>query len=191
MIESGPVVLRGCKQERVLMQSGVRGLLGVVETFHALIVVMVTQLYTFVKMSLDLLDTKWWILVHAKYPSTKDTKKKKCDFKSSEKHVKAYFPSLFPGNVTWRRSGNLTFLTNAFFFLFRATPAAFGSSQARGPIRAAAADLYHSHSNTRSLAHWARPGIESTSLWLLVESVTAEPHRELHKNSFWKWKEMT
>lgn len=59
MIESGPVVLRGCKQERVLMQSGVRELLGVVETFHALIVVMVTQLYTFVKMSLDLLDTKW------------------------------------------------------------------------------------------------------------------------------------
>ena len=41
-----------------------------------------------------------------------------------------------------------------FFFLFRATPAASGSSQARGQIRAAAAGLYHSH--TRSELH-ARP----------------------------------
>ena len=31
-----------------------------------------------------------------------------------------------------------------------ATPVAYGSSQARGQIRAAAAGLHHSHSNTRS-----------------------------------------
>ena len=37
-----------------------------------------------------------------------------------------------------------------YFFIFRAAPAACGDSQARGPIRATAADLYHSHSNTRS-----------------------------------------
>ena len=37
-----------------------------------------------------------------------------------------------------------------FFFLFMATPAAYGSSQARGWIRATAAGLHHSHSNTRS-----------------------------------------
>ena len=39
-----------------------------------------------------------------------------------------------------------------FFFLifFRATPEGYVNSQARGPIRAAAAGLYHSHSNTRS-----------------------------------------
>ena len=37
-----------------------------------------------------------------------------------------------------------------FFFsgLFRATPKAYGESQARGPIRAVAAGLCHSHSNT-------------------------------------------
>ena len=34
-----------------------------------------------------------------------------------------------------------------FFPFFRDTPAAFGSSQARGLIRATAAGLYHSHSN--------------------------------------------
>ena len=34
--------------------------------------------------------------------------------------------------------------------LFRATPAAYGCSQARGPVGAVAADLHQSHSNTRS-----------------------------------------
>ena len=39
------------------------------------------------------------------------------------------------------------------FFLFRATPVAYGSSQAGGWIRAAAVGLHHSHSNTGSLTH--------------------------------------
>ena len=37
-----------------------------------------------------------------------------------------------------------------FFWLFRATPMANDSSQARGQIRAVAADLCHSHRNTGS-----------------------------------------
>ena len=37
-----------------------------------------------------------------------------------------------------------------FFLLFRATPAAYGGSQARAQIGAVAAGLHHSHSNTRS-----------------------------------------
>ena len=37
-----------------------------------------------------------------------------------------------------------------FFCLFRATPTAYGGSQARGRIGAAAADLYPSHSTARS-----------------------------------------
>ena len=37
-----------------------------------------------------------------------------------------------------------------FFCLFRATPTAYGGSQARDPIGAVVAHLYHSHSNTRS-----------------------------------------
>ena len=35
-------------------------------------------------------------------------------------------------------------------FFFKSTPTAYGSSQARGQIRAAAASLYHSHGNIRS-----------------------------------------
>ena len=38
-------------------------------------------------------------------------------------------------------------------FFLRATPSAYGSSQARGSIRAAAANLHHSHSNARSKLH--------------------------------------
>ena len=37
--------------------------------------------------------------------------------------------------------------------LFSATPAAYGGSQARGPIGATAACLHHSHSNARSEPH--------------------------------------
>ena len=63
----------------------------------------------------------------------------------------------------------------------------FGSSQARGPIGAAAASLCNSHSNarselslwpmlqfgsTRSLTHWVRPGIQPASSWILVVFLT-------------------
>ena len=37
-----------------------------------------------------------------------------------------------------------------FFFAVRAAPKAYGGSQARGPVGAAAASLHHSHSNTGS-----------------------------------------
>ena len=53
-----------------------------------------------------------------------------------------------------------------FFCLFRATPMACGSSQARVPIRAVAASLHHGHSNARSLAHWARLKIELVCSWM-------------------------
>ena len=43
----------------------------------------------------------------------------------------------------------LSFFFLTFFFLM-AAPAAYGSSQARGGIGAAAASLHHSHSNARS-----------------------------------------
>ena len=36
------------------------------------------------------------------------------------------------------------------FCLLRATPAAYGDSQARGPIAVTAASLYHCHSNAGS-----------------------------------------
>ena len=40
-----------------------------------------------------------------------------------------------------------------FFCLFRAAPAAYGGSQARGLMRATAAGLHHSHSHSRSELH--------------------------------------
>ena len=40
-----------------------------------------------------------------------------------------------------------------FFLLFGATPAAYGNSQARGRIGAAASGLHHSHSNAESEQH--------------------------------------
>ena len=40
-----------------------------------------------------------------------------------------------------------------FFFFFRVVPAAYGGYQARGPVGAVAASLYHSHSNMGSELH--------------------------------------
>ena len=40
-----------------------------------------------------------------------------------------------------------------FFFFLRAAPLAYGSSQAMGQIRAAAAGLHHSYSTARSELH--------------------------------------
>ena len=41
-----------------------------------------------------------------------------------------------------------------FFFLFRATPVAYGHSQARGGIGTTAVGLHHSHSNSGSEPHF-------------------------------------
>ena len=67
-----------------------------------------------------------------------------------------------------------------FIFLFQAAPSAYGGSQARVWIRAAAASLHHSHSNARSLTHWSRPGIEPASSWMPVRFVSTVPRWELH-----------
>ena len=46
----------------------------------------------------------------------------------------------------------------SFFGLFRASPMAYGGSQASGWIKAVAANLYHSHSNLGSeLPLWPTP----------------------------------
>ena len=68
-----------------------------------------------------------------------------------------------------------------FFLLFRATLMAYESSQARGRIGAAAASIQHSHSSTRSLTHWVRPGIKPASL----RFITIEPRWE-HPCSLFK-----
>ena len=73
----------------------------------------------------------------------------------------------------------------------RATPKAYGGSQARNPIGTVATGLCHSHSqlriwaasvtyptghgNARSLTHWVRPGIQPVSSWMLVRFANTEP----------------
>ena len=68
-----------------------------------------------------------------------------------------------------------------------AAPATYGGSQARGRIRAVAASLRHSHSSAGSLAHWARPGIELQSSWILVGfadpwATTGTPSAQIFKS---------
>ena len=46
-------------------------------------------------------------------------------------------------------------------------------------IRATSATYTTAHGDTRSSTHWARPGIEPASLWILVRFVSAEPQWEL------------
>ena len=60
------------------------------------------------------------------------------------------------------------FLGYFIFFIFRATPSLYGSPQGRGWIRAAAASLYHRHSNTGSEPQLQPTGIKPTFSWMLV-----------------------
>ena len=92
---------------------------------------------------------------------------------------------------SWWVWGIVFYLFIFLSFVFEA----YGSSQARGWIRSTAAGLRHihcqcqnktvsanypaAHSNTRSLTHWAGPGIKPMFSWILVGFVTAEPQGEL------------
>ena len=70
---------------------------------------------------------------------------------------------------------------------------AYGGSQARGPrsyscwptpqphqIQAVSVTYTTAHSNSRSLTHWSRLGIESTTSWFLVGFVSNALQWELH-----------
>ena len=48
----------------------------------------------------------------------------------------------------WVKCPHYLFIYFLSFCLFRAAPAVYGGSQARGPVGATAAGLHHSHSNT-------------------------------------------
>ena len=86
-----------------------------------------------------------------------------------------------------------------FVLLFRATRVAYVSSQDRGPIRATAASLRHSHSNTRSklclqptpqlTQLWILNPLSETrywpkSSWILPGFIAAEPWQELWRSVF-------
>ena len=80
------------------------------------------------------------------------------------------------------------FLFLYLFLLFRAASAAYGSSQDRGQFRAAAVGFCHSHSNARSLIHWAKPEIELTSSWILVGFVNLLSHNRNSSKVFFQKK---
>ena len=67
---------------------------------------------------------------------------------ASVSHELACFLSLF---LSFFLSFFLSLFLSFFLSFFRAAPAAYESSQARGPIRAIAPGLHHSHGNTGSL----------------------------------------
>ena len=90
-----------------------------------------------------------------------------------------------------------------FFLLFRATPAVYGSSLARGRIRVAscwptpepqqhgiwAPSVTYTtvHSSTRSLTHWMRPGIKPASSQTLCRVLNPLSHnRNSPKQHFYK-----
>ena len=57
------------------------------------------------------------------------------------------------GFLRVQQLGDKVLFIYLFILLFRAMPSAYGGSQARGRVRAAAASQHHSHSNTRSETH--------------------------------------
>ena len=85
--------------------------------------------------------------------------------------------------------------------LFQDAPTAYGSYQARGLIEATATaaglprpqqlgiwatsvTYTTAHSNTESLTHWARPGIEPASSWLLARFIPLSHDRNSQKIYF-------
>ena len=71
----------------------------------------------------------------------------KLERKSQKGHLSKEMLSYKTDCLSFGKLGSFSVL---FCLLFRATSTAYGGSQARGQIRATAASLYHSLSNTRS-----------------------------------------
>ena len=69
------------------------------------------------------------------------------------------------------------FLT-PFFWLLRATPAAYGSSQAR----------VQQQLGIQAMSVTARPEIKPTSSWIIVRFVTTEPHGNSWNFSLFSWR---
>ena len=118
-------------------------------------------------------------------------------------HHKAVSPVLNKPFLGWTTLSYLFgFVWFGLVFFFRATPMAYGHSQARVQIGAIASGLCYSHSHTgsephlpptpqlmqcRILNHWVRPGIKPASSWMLVRFVSAEPRWELLHLALWSF----
>ena len=64
----------------------------------------------------------------------------------------SFFSDMQVGVIPFNYEEKIIKANKFFFCLFRATPMAYGGSQARGRIRATAAKLQHSHSNTNTIS---------------------------------------
>ena len=123
-------------------------------------------------------------------PTTTKTHGRDCDdsgYLGNGKRGEAECQLVLLERILPEGSGKMMHLFFFFFCLFRATPAAYEGSQARGLIRAVAASLHHSHSHTRSELHlanyttahgnagsltrWAGPGIKPSTSRFLVRFV--------------------
>ena len=87
-----------------------------------------------------------------------------------------------------------------------ATPKAYGGSQTRGQVGFTAAGLPQEpqerqsgvasatyttpHSNTGSLTHWERPGIEPATSWFLVRFISAAPWWEFQPLNYFERKKL-
>ena len=71
-----------------------------------------------------------------------------------------------------------------YFLLFRATPTAYGSSQAKDRIGAAAAGLCHSHSNMRSEL-CLQPTPQLTAM-LVLQSTEQGQGSNLHPHGYYE-----
>ena len=106
-----------------------------------------------------------------------------------------FFPILsqtfFPGEFLFHMLIWVSFWQIFLFIFFRATSAAYGSSQVRGQIRATyscwpmpqqvrvrakSVTSTTAHSNTGSPTHWARPGINPQSSCMLIRFVSTAPN---------------
>ena len=93
----------------------------------------------------------------------------------------------------WVQRVLLVLSTFFFFGHFRATPSAYGGSQARGQscsrwptpqpqqhqIQALSATYTTAHGNTGSLTQLTKLGIKPTTSWMLVRVTSTEPRWEL------------
>ena len=79
----------------------------------------------------------------------------------------------------------LSFFFFFFFSFFQAALAAYGSSQARGLIRATAACLHHSSQQRRIPNPLSKSRDEPASSWILVRFISSAPQRELPNTHSW------
>ena len=109
-------------------------------------------------------------------------------------------PIYIPANCTQGYPFLISTYFLSLFFLFKVAPAAYRSSWARDHMRAAAASLHDSHSNTetephlrpmattcsntRSEAHWVRSGIKPAPSWILCLVPNLLSHKGNHSTCY-------